>query len=666
MNFKTNIWLATLYQLVVALFVLWLTRFIFVAYNWDSLGLEGVPLLNIIGLSIKGLRFDLSAVAYFNALFILMRTLPLPWTYSKYWLSASTIIYGVSNGIMLAINIFDTPYYGFTGARLRWSNVVNMFTDSGIFSIVGGYVTQYVGFVILAVIVIALLMLLATRVRVVRTDNPMWLRLTLFLLIGASTFAIMRGRVGRGVPLAIPDATFMVERPQQINVVLNSPFCVLRSTDLKRSNFEPLLVYFSEEELGNLRSSVIIPSDSTKLQKRNFMTIIIESGGAEWIDALSVGHKDNPLGLMPFLDSIARHSVNFMYTSGIGRTSIGGATAILGAFPAFDPFFYMMSPYAENSVDTPANLLGQEGWTNAFFYGVEHGSFQIDHTAHTMGYTNIYNRESYNNDADHDGHWGIFDIPVAQYTVNELSKLSEPFNAVWFTVSAHGPFTLPDGFDTSKFHHKEASPERGLEYTDLALKRFFELAETQDWYQKTTFIITADHGNRDFNDTPYGTDFIRNRVPFLIFTPDGSLMPRVYDDRMLSQLDIPATIMALSGYNKPYVMLGRNAFDDTADHFGIFRGDGGVYFITNGMLGIYTDAEALHIDKVYSLAEDPFLEHPITIQPSGESPSTIDPSNRQDVSVPDSTQVKRMLTLTQAFLQDYTTRLNDNRMPFKR
>lgn len=654
--FKSNIWLATLYQLAVALLMLWLTRFIFVAYNWNNLDLEDIS--TTLLLSVKGLRFDLSAVAYFNALFILMRTLPLPWSYSKHWLRATTVVYGISNGIMLAINIFDTPYYGFTGARLRWSNVVNMFTDSGIFSIAGGYVTQYIGFVLLAVVAIALLMLLASRVKILRTDNPLWFRLVLFLLIGVLTFALMRGRVGKGVPLAIPDATFMVERPQQINAVLNSPFCVLRSTDLKRSNFEPQLIFFTDEELAKYRTSVHTPADSVILQKRNFMTIIIESGGAEWVDALSVGHKDNPLGLMPFLDSLARQSVNFMYTSAIGRTSIGGATAILGAFPAFDPFFYMMSPYADNTVDTPAQLLGEEGWTNAFFYGVEHGSFQIDHTAHTMGYTNIYNRESYNNDADHDGHWGIFDVPMAQYTVNEISKLLQPFNAVWFTVSAHGPFTLPKGFDTELFHHKEPSAERGLEYTDLAIRRFFELAKTQDWYYNTTFIITADHGNRDFNTTPYGTDFIRNRVPFLIYTPDGSLEPRVYDDRMLSQLDIPATIMALSGYEKPYVMLGHNAFDDNASHFGIFRGDGGVYFVTSGMLGVYTDADALRVDKVYSLVDDPFLEHPLTI---GDSASPETTSN-----VPDSAHVKQILSLTQAFLQDYTTRLNDNRMSIKK
>lgn len=643
-QFKSNIWLATLYQLAVALFVLWLTRFVFVIYNWGNLGLDDFSTTML--LSFKGLRFDLSAVAYFNALFIVMRTLPLPWSFSKYWLRASTVVYGICNAMMLAINIFDTPYYGFTGARLRWSNIVNIFTDSGIFSIAGGYVGQYIGFVLLAVLSIALLMLMATRVSITRTDNPLWFRIVLFLTIGVVTFSVMRGRIGRGVPLAIPDATFMVDRPQQINAVLNSPFCVLRSTDLKRSNFEKPMIFFSEEELDKHRSSLHTPADSVTLQRRNFMTIIIESGGAEWVDALTIGHKENPSGLMPFLDSLARQSVNFLYTSAIGRTSIGGATAILGAFPAFDPFFYMMSPYAENMVDTPAQLLGEEGWANAFFYGVEHGSFQIDHTAYTMGYTNIYNRESYNNDADHDGHWGIFDIPMAKYTVKELSKLPQPFNATWFTVSAHGPFTLPDGFDTSKFHHPEPSPERGLEYTDLALRSFFELAKSQDWYNNTTFIITADHGNRDFNDTPYGTDFIRNRVPFLIYTPDGSLEPKVYDDRMLSQLDIPATIMALSGYGKPYIMLGSNAFDDSAEHFGIFRGDGGVYFITDGLLGVYTDAEARHIDKVYSLAADPFLEHPLTIT--------------------DSIRVKGILTTAQAFLQDYTTRLNDNRMSIKK
>lgn len=66
---------ATLWQLGVALLLLWLSRFAFAAYNADicQVGSFGEALR----LAAAGLRFDLSALAYFNVLFIAMRILPV-------------------------------------------------------------------------------------------------------------------------------------------------------------------------------------------------------------------------------------------------------------------------------------------------------------------------------------------------------------------------------------------------------------------------------------------------------------------------------------------------------------------------------------------------------------------------------------------------------------
>lgn len=104
---------ATLWQLGVAFVLLWLSRFVFAAYNADicQVGYFG----EVMRLALAGVRFDLSALAYFNALFILMRILPFGFVYGKAYYRATLWVYGICNSIMLAINLGDIPYFRFTG-----------------------------------------------------------------------------------------------------------------------------------------------------------------------------------------------------------------------------------------------------------------------------------------------------------------------------------------------------------------------------------------------------------------------------------------------------------------------------------------------------------------------------------------------------------------------
>lgn len=344
---------------------------------------------------------------------------------------------------------------------------------------------------------------------------------------------------------------------------------------------------------------------------------------------------------MPFLDSLSRRSLSVLHCIAVSRASCGGATAVMGGFPAFDPFYFMLSPYNRDLLDAPARLLATKGWQTAFFYGCNHGSFNIDQMAAAAGYSTVRSREDYGNDADYDGVWGIFDEPMGQYVVRELGALRQPWMAAWFTVSAHSPFTLPDGYDTSGFHHPEASAERGLEYTDLALRRFFEAASRQPWYANTTFIITGDHGNREFHGTKYDTPWIHGHIPFIIFTPDGSVEPRLVTDRVMAQHDAAATMLSLIGYPDPYVQIGSDILDDSQEHYGIVR-IAGRYFVFSTQTAIVVSADGMTVDGVFDLTADPELKSPLERPWPAETES--------------------MHRWTQAFLQDYTHRLVNDRL----
>ena len=638
--FETDVLGATLWQLAVAFLLLWLSRFAFAVYNADicQIGSFG----EILRLALAGVRFDLSALVYFNALFIVMRIVPFGFVYNRIYERVTMWIYGVCNSLLLAINLGDIPYFRFTGARLRWSNILNITTDSDIWRIILQYAGSYWWAFGSVVLVVALMIWLATRVRLRSPSGifgRIWMRIVMAVIFAGAAFFAMRGRVGAGVPLAIPDAAFAVEKSPQINVVLNSPFCILRSLNRMKSNVEEELAFFDETELGEIRNSVHDGADS--LRKRNIVTIVIESGGSVWLDSIGPRIGGEKHGLMPFLDSIAGRSAVFVHTIACSRSSCGGFTAVSCGFPAFDPFYFMLSPYNKNTLDSPAHLLSKKGWDTTFYYGCKHGSFNIDQTAFASGYSRIVDRETYGDDNDYDGMWGIFDYPMAEYIASDLGTRPEPFLANWFTVSAHGPFSIPDGWDTSGYKHADASPERGLEYTDQALRRFFELASDQPWYRNTTFIITGDHGNRDFKGTDYDTPYIQSHIPFIVFAPDGSVASGFYEDRVFSQHDIAATTLALAGYDEPYVQLGVDAFDASAESFGIQR-ISGRYMVVGPRYAIFTSPDVMTVEEVYDIIEDPAMKLPLSDYDSAEAQS--------------------LLRQAQAFLQDYTGRLLHDRL----
>ena len=646
LRFPANIYVATAYQLFVSLFFLWITRFIFAAYNADAVSVDSTA--DLLLLSFYGLRFDLSAVAYFDALFILLRILPFGFTTRRGYVIATDIVWYITNFVMIAVSIADIPFFRFTGARMRMASIDTITTDPQIAGIVFSYAGQYWWAFLLAALFFAAMVWCYRRVtvapktfRAFRSKLRVTVRVILFLLLGGLTFLAMRGRAGAGKPLAIPDAMFYVKSTPQINVVLNTPYTILRSLDRIHSNSEPRYTFFTDEELSSLRTSVHRGDSTSRPLDKNVVIVLIESGGSNFIDSLNMVEGDSAMHLMPFLDSLVPQSLTVLHNISAGRTSCGGATAVLGGFPSFDPVYYMLSPNNTNTLDTPASLLGRYGWHSAFFYGCNHGSFNIDQMAAAAGFKDVYSREEYGYDKDFDGIWGIFDVPMAHYVVSRINDMPQPFIASWFTVSAHGPFTLPDDYDTSGFRHPEVSPERGLEYTDRALAAFFADASKQPWYDNTIFVITGDHGNRDFKGTIYDTPWIHHHIPLIIYTPDGSIAPGCVTDRVMSQFDIAPTLLSLMRYPDDYVAVGTDLFDDSRPHYGIDR-FADRYYVYSTEYGAVISHDGERIEEFYNLAEDQEMKSPM--------------------SLPYPAQADSILTWTQAFLQDYTHRLLDNRL----
>jgi|GEM_PF-1692328 len=168
--------------------------------------------------------------------------------------------------------------------------------------------------------------------------------------------------------------------------------------------------------------------------------------------------------------------------------------------------------------------------------------------------------------------WGPSDEDLADYAVDVLNKAHAPFFAEIMTLSNHHPFTGP--FDVERLQSVEHSTEgrmykdyiAGLQYTDKALKRFFDQARKRPWFDDTVFLILGDHsvwlfpgtGPRIF--TPAEQVEVYHRTPLIMYSPKHLKPER--REVIGSQMDIAPTLLDFLGISAPNAFEGVSLLRD--------------------------------------------------------------------------------------------------------
>jgi phosphoglycerol transferase MdoB-like AlkP superfamily enzyme len=70
---------------------------------------------------------------------------------------------------------------------------------------------------------------------------------------------------------------------------------------------------------------------------------------------------------------------------------------------------YILTPYSGNAINSIGSILKKHSYHTSFFHGGHKNSMGFSAFMHIAGFDNSYAKEDYNNDADYDGTWGIYD-----------------------------------------------------------------------------------------------------------------------------------------------------------------------------------------------------------------------------------------------------------------
>lgn len=379
-------------------------------------------------------------------------------------------------------------------------------------------------------------------------------------------------------PITIIDAATYADF-RTVPLVLNTPFSIIKT--IENENLVHYQ-YFPEDKLIRYYNPVHDYSGKHTFRKLNVVVIILESFSSEYSGFLSGGE-----GYTPYLDSVLRESLVITHAYANGTQSYEALPAIIAGMPSLMDRPYSGSNYSDNVIESLPFLLGKEGYHTSFFHGGNNGTMGFSNFTRMAGVDHYYGRDEYNNDADFDGHWGIWDEPFLRSFAGQLNRYSQPFLTVIFTLSSHHPYNIPDSYKESL---KEGSLPilKSIRYTDYALGKFFASARLMPWFNNTLFVLTADHAAQAI-ERIYNTSAGMFAIPLAFYCPSDSTL-KGFRAITGQQIDIMPTVLDYLGYPKPFFGFGESLLDTNAQHRAISFVNG-IYQLVEGVYVMQFDGK---------------------------------------------------------------------------
>ncbi|MEN9502086.1 MAG: hypothetical protein RI964_1371 [Pseudomonadota bacterium] len=291
---------------------------------------------------------------------------------------------------------------------------------------------------------------------------------------------------------------------------------------------------------------------------KNIVILLQESFGAQYVGTLG------GLPLSPNIDRLAKQGWLFENLYATGTRSVRGIEAVVTGFTPTPAQAVVKLNKSQSGFFTLAELLAQRGYTTQFIYGGESHFDNMRSFFLGNGFQEIVEQKDYTNPA-FTGSWGVSDEDLMQRADTEFKRLhatGKPFFSLVFSSSNHDPFQFPDG--RIELHEQpKQTRNNAVKYADYAIGKFFDLAQQADYWQDTLFLIVADHDSRVTGDGL--VPVARFHIPAVII---GDGLPAKRDSRVVSQIDMPPTLLSLAGVTADYPMLGRDLTQTPVDWAG--------------------------------------------------------------------------------------------------
>lgn len=563
-----NIFIFLGLRMLWALLALLLSQLLFYLFNLRIFGALGFG--QTMTILWGNIRFGFATAAIFMLPYLFI----LPFPRKKALPLWADILLILPMVVALVANISDWAYFQFTYRRIS-SDILPYLTIGGdMGNLVPLFLRDYWPVVVSGVALLTLFVWISLKTKLlsIRKTHMHWTNRVVGAVVVVLALLFFINGGFRMNALQLNDAARYCEM-KNTPLVVNSAYSIVETLPIPQLDNTQ---YMSDQEAEALfdpsftTMNYSTPADSSLTAAYpNVVVIVLESFSQEYMGCYNGGREES---FTPFLDSLATlgHAYNGRSN---GKKSIEAMPSVFSSIPTLTETPFILSEYFNNDFSGLPALLAKNGYHTAFFHGSYNGSMNFDKYCAKAGFQQYYGKNEYvakHGDAEADPAWGIFDEPFLQYSLEEINQFKEPFLAGFFTISSHHPYAIPESHK-GEFKQGRHPLLQCVMYSDYALRRFFEEAAKQPWYQNTLFVITADHPGQGLTPEYNGYDGWY-RIPMIFFAPGEKTqsdsthaaplhrLPFPDDSRIVQQTDIMPSILDYTGVRERCLCFGTSLF----------------------------------------------------------------------------------------------------------
>ncbi len=272
--------------------------------------------------------------------------------------------------------------------------------------------------------------------------------------------------------------------------------------------------------------------------KPNVIVITVES-----LSSSFMGKFGNTENITPYLDKLADESLFFTNIYASGTRTVRGLEAITLSVPPTPGSSIIRRPDNAHLFNIGSVFRGKNYDVNFIFGGYSYFD-NLQNYFENNDYRNIDRASLSADEISFSNVWGVADEDILKKSLevaDQSFRKGKSFFSLIMTTSNHRPYTFPEGrIDLPSGAGRSAA----VKYTDYAIGKFIEEAKKRPWFNRTIFVITADHcavgtGKTDLPVNKY-------HIPLMVYAP-SIIKPEVVTN-LASQIDIAPTIFGLLNF----------------------------------------------------------------------------------------------------------------------
>ncbi len=551
-------------------------------------------------LFINGLRCDVSFLGYAMALPVLLvflaNLMPNDSSYERFFIKTERIYLFIVCVIVIFMELCTYPFmdeYGQRPNRLFFEYLKYPKEVYGL--LIKGHLTAVLYTVIGLLIGSYVFWKLLTRLVLARKNTGYIAAVISFVIFGALAFIAGRSTLQhRPLNLAMVYFSSNARVNAMIGNSTYSLFDALKSWTKEKDNDiypsqapkDTLRLIREDTDFDFSKADDIHPtlntfSASWKGEQKNIVVILQESLGAQYVSSLG------GLSLTPHIDGLYEDGIAFTNMYATGVRSIRGIEAVTTGFTPTRNTAVVKRDLSQRGFINLASILNPLGYETLFVYGGESHFDNMKSFFLGNGYSKVIDQKDYKN-PEFSGTWGVSDEDLykkALETFDTLYEQKKKFYALVFSSSNHDPFEIPDRKLNWNDKHKLNTRRNAIQYADYAVGRLIKELRNKPYYDNTVFILIADHDMRARGK--FLVPVKNFHIPAVIF--GGGIEPKTID-HVVSQIDVPKTLLSMAGISADVPMLGYDlsnlspdfkgrALMQYYDNFAYMNDDGEIIFL---------------------------------------------------------------------------------------